>query len=143
VSKDFDKWNELKKLIHKEKTSPFYKECEIWWCSLGINIGFEEDGKNKLFERPVLIFRKFNKEMFWGLPLTKTQREGKFYFSFELKKQISSVILSQLRIYSSKRLIRRMYRLNGEEFKKIEEKILLLIKETDPLRGPRVPFGNI
>ena len=143
MNKDFDKWNELKKLIHNEKIPPFHRECEIWWCSLGVNIGFEEDGKNKLFERPVLIFRKFNKNMFWGLPLTKTQRVGKFYFSFELKKQQSSVILSQLRIFSSKRLIRRMGRLNDLEFKDLEEKVLMLIKETDPLRGPRVPFGNI
>ena len=45
--KEFDKWNELKKKLHNsEKPKKFYfREREIWWCSLGLNIGFEEDGK--------------------------------------------------------------------------------------------------
>ncbi len=30
------------------------------WCSIGINVGDEEDGKNELYERPVLVIKKFN-----------------------------------------------------------------------------------
>jgi hypothetical protein len=57
--KDFDEWNEEKKNF--EKYSPeslIFHEREIWWCSLGVNLGDEQDGKNNLFERPVLVVRK-------------------------------------------------------------------------------------
>ncbi len=81
MGKDFEKWNLLQKQI-ETNLPPFFHEREIWWCSLGANIGVEEDGKNELFERPVLILRKFNKEMCWGLPLTTRKKEGPFYFSF-------------------------------------------------------------
>jgi len=70
MNKDYGQWHYLKSKIEIDTPSPQFRELEIWWCSLGKNVGTEEDGKNNLFERPVLIFRKFNKEIFWGLPLT-------------------------------------------------------------------------
>jgi hypothetical protein len=30
----------------------------------GTNVGFEEDGKNDLHERPVLVIRKYNSHLF-------------------------------------------------------------------------------
>lgn len=143
MNKNFDKWNNLKKEIQLHREPPLFREYEVWWCSLGVNIGFEEDGKNEMFERPVLIFRKFNKNIFWGLPLTSKEKENKFYFTFEFNNRRSSVILSQLRVFSGKRLIRRMGRVNRKTFDEIESKVLTLTKETGPLRGPRVPFGNL
>ena len=59
-NKNFDKWNELKKKLHiSEKAKDFYfREREIWWCSLGVNIGFEQDGKNDLFDKLGLLAAK-------------------------------------------------------------------------------------
>ena len=31
-------------------------------------MGFEEDGKNDNFVRPVLVLKKFNNDMFLGIP---------------------------------------------------------------------------
>jgi hypothetical protein len=57
--KDFDGWNNVKKKVDTHNTSSLYfKEREIWWASTGVNIGSESDGKNELFERPVLILKK-------------------------------------------------------------------------------------
>ena len=41
--KDFDKWNEKKKTIDQKEISDqtFFNEREIWWGSLGLNVGFE------------------------------------------------------------------------------------------------------
>jgi hypothetical protein len=71
MQKDFDTWNNLKKEIHTKDIRRFCDPREIWWCSIGINIGSEEDGKNKLFERPVLIIRVFNRHMVRIVPLTR------------------------------------------------------------------------
>ena len=60
--KDFDTWNALKKHIHQKRFLAFVHAREVWWCSLGLNVGTEQDGKHTAFERPVLILRKFNRE---------------------------------------------------------------------------------
>ena len=64
MQKDFDKWNLEKKSIHSNQEFPFYNEREIWWCSLGVNVGFEQDGTGQKFDRPVLVIKGFNKNTF-------------------------------------------------------------------------------
>lgn len=39
--KDFDNWNERKKKIHQGKKDIYFNEREIWWCMVGVNVGFE------------------------------------------------------------------------------------------------------
>ena len=46
MKKDFDNWNKEKKKINYKNTNRFYHAREIWWCSLGVNVGFEQDGTN-------------------------------------------------------------------------------------------------
>ena len=41
MEKDFDAWNFKKKELDKNKRDLLFKEGEIWWCSLGLNIGEE------------------------------------------------------------------------------------------------------
>jgi tRNA1(Val) A37 N6-methylase TrmN6 len=43
MNKDFDTWNTRKKTIDFSSKNPPYLERDIWWCSLGVNIGFEEN----------------------------------------------------------------------------------------------------
>src|SRR3989338_8182748 len=72
-------------------------------------IGFEENGKNEMFERPVLILRKFNKYILWALPLTRSKKGGDFYYRITQGEEDDSVvILSQIRLISSKRLLRKI-----------------------------------
>lgn len=72
--KNFNGWNEVKKITHNNNApiGSFPKEREIWWSSVGVNIGVETDGKHETFERPVLIIRVFNQEMLWVVPVTST-----------------------------------------------------------------------
>jgi mRNA interferase MazF len=118
--KDFDSWNKNKKSLNKRDSIPFSNIREVWWCSLGINIGIEIDGKNENYERPVLILKVFNKEMLWIVPLTSKPKGNKFYFKISYGEgNTSCVILSQSRIISAKRLIRKIDRLSEEIFGKI------------------------
>jgi mRNA interferase MazF len=123
--KDFNKWNERKKMINdsaKEKDF-YFKEREIWWCALGVNIGYEQDGKNDNFERPILILKIFNKEVLWMVPLTSKAQDEKYYYKFKYKDGEYSVILSQVRLISSKRLLRKIGSFPGKDFKKVRELI--------------------
>lgn len=120
----FQKWTEIKIQLHtKENAKRYFKEREIWWCSLGINIGFEQDGKHEFFERPVLVLKKFNHEVLWIVPLTTQNKQGKYYFTCEHEGRASVVILSQLRLISSKRLLRKIRTLSVDEFDEIKRNI--------------------
>jgi hypothetical protein len=64
VQKDFDAWNTEKKSIHaNEDYLPLYHEREIRWCSLGQNVGFEQDGTGERHARPVLILKGFSRRV--------------------------------------------------------------------------------
>ena len=76
--KEFQAWHILKNQIHSmQKPIPHYKVAEIWWMSTGKSVGIEENGKGRLFSRPVLIIQGFNTRQFWGLTLSTTKRSGK------------------------------------------------------------------
>jgi len=127
--KDFDKWNKSKKVIHHIGEDKFYHEREVWWCSLGINIGFEQDGKGEEFSRPVLIIRGFSKNVFLCIPLTTKMKEGKYYHDIILGDGIKrKAILSQIRLIDSKRLIEKVCTIDETQFNSIKQKITQLFE---------------
>jgi mRNA interferase MazF len=122
---EFVKWTKLKVRIHLNDNRLFFKEREVWWASIGMNIGFEQNGKNETFERPVLIIKKFNHDVMWVLPMTSKDKSksNKYYYPVEYENEISYIILSQLRLVSSKRLLRKVRTLSKNEFKTVCKKI--------------------
>lgn len=122
-------WTKLKLKIHNklDDNIVFFQEREIWWVSLGINIGSEQNGKHGNFERPVLVLKKFNKYTLWIIPITSKYKSQKYYFNLFLDGILYCFNLSQLRLISSKRLLRKMAVLPEDKFKKIQELIKELI----------------
>ncbi len=103
--KDFDKWNIEKKKTNSINKPIYFKEGDIWWAKIGVNIGFEQDGKGKSFSRPILIIKKFNEHIFWGISLSTKRKNNKYYFNFDSSDgQSRTAILSQLKLVSSKRI---------------------------------------
>lgn len=129
VIKNFDNWNTKKKNLENvgHETLVFH-EREIWWCSIGINLGDEQDGKNELFERPVLILKKFNNKFAWVLPMSSKQKEGIYYHSLDYKSQTFLVILSQMRPVSVKRFHRFVRKISPHQFSLIQDKLINLIR---------------
>jgi len=119
MEKDFDNWNSLKKRLDK-KFVTYCHEGEIWWCSIGINIGHEENGKNINFERPVLILKIFSKDLVCIIPSTSKIKNRKYYFKLFFKGKYSSIILSQVRVISPKRLLRKITQIDKFELRKIK-----------------------
>lgn len=132
MEEDFLNWHELKSVISDKEVSPLFSEQEIWWCSIGLNVGVEQNGKNHLLERPVLVFKKFNKHMFWCLPMSSKYKFGDYYYNFIFQNESRTLLLSQLRLLNSKRLTRSMGKISDEKFNEIKMKIITIIKK-DPL----------
>lgn len=117
MSKDFDAWGGDKKALHARADAPFYHEREIWWCALGVNIGFEQDGTGKQFDRPVVVIRGFNKQTLFAVALTGKKKIGKFHFSIgSVEGREASAILSQVRVIDAKRLLRKVGTLDEDTF---------------------------
>jgi len=127
---EFDNWNELKKKIesNKNESEKYPKEGEVWMCSLGKNIGYEQNGSEDTFSRPVLIVKKFNNHMFWAVPLSTKQKEFDFYFNYtDLNNQKVSAILAQMKLVSVKRLKRDVYIMPYKLFDEIKQKLKLFL----------------
>lgn len=121
--------------INNEKVRPFFHEREVWFSSLGENIGFEQDGSGEKFLRPMLVLQKFNNEVAWVLPLTRTEKTGKYYFRISLTTddgkiddRPSVVILTQIRLIDTKRLQYKVGNVVESEFVAIKEALVALLK---------------
>ena len=120
-NKDFDRWNIKKKDINSQESRVFFHNREIWWCSLGINVGFEQDGTGKNFDRPVLIMKSYNKDIFFGVALTGKKKVGRHYFYLgKIDNRDSSAVLSQVRLIDAKRLIRKIGKLDKKIFAELK-----------------------
>src|SRR3989344_5888284 len=128
MKKDFKSWHENKSNIQEAKERPFFHEREIWFVSIGLNIGFEEDGKGETFLRPVIILKKFNNESFWGEPITRRLKNNQYYFPFKMgERGMNSLILSQLRLMDAKRLHYKIKVMDHKEYEKVKQKLKDLI----------------
>ena len=137
MEKDFDKWNAEKKAVDAKavNTELFFYAREIWWCSVGLNIGVEADGKHNNFERPMLIVKKFNADMVWALPLTTQGQDNKYYYRLNHEDVKSWVVLSQIKTISTKRFLRKVGSISESDFKEIILRLQKFLKIENPLAG--------
>lgn len=130
MKKNYQKWMPIKSKINNEGKYPKgYKERDIWICSIGENIGFETDGKKESFSRPVLILRAFNKKFCQILPLSTTEKRGKYYYPFDGGTgKISVALLSQTKSIDTSRLNRKIGIAKKEDFEIIKNRIKEILK---------------
>lgn len=125
-SKDLATWHIIKTNLDKTTDREvFFREKEVWWTSIGCNIGFEEDGKGRDFLRPVLVLYKFNSMFFYGVSLSTTKKTGKYYLYLEGRKD--TALLSQMRALDAHRLKYIDGWLGEEDFRAIQKRLLILI----------------
>lgn len=123
----FDQWNRVKKKIATRQKTVFFTEREVWWCSLGKNIGHEQDGKNYWFERPVLIIKKFNQSSFLAIPLSSKSRANPYHHQYTFRQIQRSAIFSQVRMLDQKRLLRKIGKMTEKDFQIIRQKIKTML----------------
>jgi len=123
MQKDFNKWNTKKKQIDAKEARLFFHQGEIWWVNLGLNIGYEMNGKGDEYMRPVIILKKYNEFSFLALPLSTSKKINQYKISVGVvdgKEACAS--LSQMRNIDSKRLINRVGYIKAPLFSEIKKK---------------------
>ncbi|MCR4280896.1 MAG: type II toxin-antitoxin system PemK/MazF family toxin, partial [Candidatus Kaiserbacteria bacterium] len=92
-----------------------------------------QDGSDDRFLRPIVIIRKFNNDILWGVPLTRTQKDLPFYFAFNIRTETgaseekSTAVLSQIRLIDAKRLRRMVGYISKEDAILLKEKLMALL----------------
>jgi mRNA interferase MazF len=122
--KDFDKWNTVKKATDAadEESRLFFRDGDIWWVRLGVNVGYETDGKNREFTRPVLVVKKYNQYSFLAIPLTTAQKPNPYRLPIgTVAGKEACATLSQMRNIDSKRLVKKIARLDHNIFDAIKK----------------------
>jgi len=122
--KNFDTWNNKKKQTNEQKDRLYFRDGEIWWVKLGVNIGYEIDGKSDDFTRPALILKKYNKYSFLAIPLTSKIKSGSYYFSVgSVDGKEAVAVLSQLRNIDSLRLVNKVGAIGKSMFGEIKKAV--------------------
>jgi len=114
---DMDACNHLKKQLDARTNVPPSAEGEIWWCSVGVNIGSEVYGKGPRFTRPVLILKKLKYSAFIGIPMSSQLKVRDDYYILNFKGKESALMLSEIRKFDSRRLADKIGKLSDKKFK--------------------------
>lgn len=125
--KDFDKWNNVKKVLNKKSIVFGFHEKEIWWASFGVNVGNEQDGNSSNFERPVLIIKKFSNTTFLCAPLSTKKKIERFQSEVIHNDITGYALLDQIKVIDIKRLLRKIGVIRKEELDVIKNKLKELI----------------
>lgn len=128
--KQFDGWAKKKNSIHHTLKNKWVVKREVWWCTLGVNIGSEEDGKGIDFLRPVLVIKVYGFTSAVVIPLSTVIKTGPFYFSLGKigdEGGISTALLSQMRLIDTKRFVEKIGKIDAEKFNEIKKAIQELL----------------
>lgn len=119
--KKFSDWIQLKEKLHSQnQLIPLAKEGEIWWASLGENIGFEINGKSRFFSRPVIIVKKFARGFYLIIPVTSKLKAGTWYVPFKQNRIEMVACLHQVRSIDYRRMSSKLGQLDDLDFEKIK-----------------------
>ena len=119
----YDRWNQVKKTL-KDNHPIHFRPREIYFMSIGHNVGWEVYGKGGKFLRPVLVFRKLSRYAFIGIPLTSQGKNGSYFFPFSYKKGRQSVaMLHQMRMFDIRRAAYKSGVMSSSDFQQLKGKM--------------------
>lgn len=126
--KRFIEWIRLKEKLHFNAKRPRVLEGEVWWCSVGENVGAEINGKSTRFTRPILIMKKLSALTFMGIPLTSQQKTGSWYQEFTFLNKKEYAALCQARVVSVSRLHSKLGRVPESDLEIVKRAFLNLYR---------------
>lgn len=125
--KNFNLWFKIKPQLDNLLSYPKFQEGDVWWCHIGENIGHEECGKGNKFLRPIVIFKKFNNRIFFGIPTSSKLKDSPFYRPITIKGARVSIFISQMRLFDVKRLLYKQGKISPNELSFLKKDFIKLL----------------
>ena len=124
----FLEWIGLKQKLHQGiQSPPLVSAGDIWWASIGENVGSEINGKRRLFSRPV-IFKKLAHGFYFVIPTTTKSKVGSWFVPFRQADRDMVASLHQARAIDHRRLSTKLGQLDDSDFDKVREGFWKLYK---------------
>jgi mRNA interferase MazF len=120
--KNFNNWNKKKIKLDGLKKYLHPKEKEVWWCSIGVNIGTEIYGKGNDFTRPILIINAENSESVIGIPLSSKLKNSNFSKIIKtINGKLHAALVGQIRIFDKRRLLTKITEIEEKEYLELQK----------------------
>ena len=121
MEKRFEEWINLKGKLHgKNNDPPRVKKGDIWWTSIGENIGFEINGKSQLFTRPVIILKKMMYGLYFVIPTTTKIKNRPWLVPFRHRSLDMVACIHHARPIDYRRLSSCIGEINESDFARIK-----------------------
>jgi len=125
----FSEWIGLKQRLHEgTQLPPLVSDGDIWWASVGENVGSEINGKSRLFSRPVIIFKKLAHGFYFVIPTTTKPKIGTWFVAFRQANREMFASLHQARAIDHRRLSTKLGQLDDNDLRKVREGFWKLYK---------------
>lgn len=128
MEKDFDSWNEQKKILEQIQSDIYFSEWDIWWCSVGLNIKSETCGKWESFRRPILVLTKLSHDTCIAIPLSSQKKVWSWFALCDLQWVERTALLYQIRMIHKNRFQRKIGQLDEKDFENIKKELKQLLK---------------
>ncbi|MCX6822488.1 MAG: type II toxin-antitoxin system PemK/MazF family toxin [candidate division SR1 bacterium] len=123
----FDGWNQAKQHIHfhgatGDRNQFYINAKEVRYVKLGINVGYEQDGKSE-FKRAILVIKKLG-NLFLILPMTTKEKDNSYHYKLgTFRGRMSWIILSQIKTIDRNRFIEKIGEISYKELKNIKKNL--------------------
>jgi mRNA interferase MazF len=122
MARNFTEWmsrkQEVDALAH---TPPFVSVGDVWWASVGENVGSEINGKSALFSRPVIILKKLAHGFYFVIPTSTKEKVGSWYVSFTHQGVRSVACLHQSRAIDHRRVLGKIGTLDDADLVRVKK----------------------
>ena len=120
--KQFRLWIGLKeRLDDSTHRPPLVSQGDIWWASVGENIGSEISGKSGQFSRPVIVLKKLAHGFYFVIPTTTRTHHGTWYVPFRQHEREMMACLHQARAIDYRRLSSKLGTLDDRDLGRVRE----------------------
>jgi mRNA interferase MazF len=132
--KFFEQWIKVKASLDSLIVAPPHtSERDVWWVTLGENVGKEISGKSTVFKRPALIYKKLSRDFYLVIPSTTKVHTGNWFTKITFQNIDMYFCLHQIRSIDHRRLDKRMGQLTQNHFEQIVKDFnALYIKDESP-----------
>ena len=110
---------QLDNITHNDEL--YFREGDMWWCALGVNIGTESLGKGAEFRRPVYVLKKFSTDSCICIALTSKEKTGTWFVDISLQGERRYALMHQIRMIHKKRFQRKISELDEQNARPIKK----------------------
>lgn len=112
-----------KKYLNNIESNIYFKEWDIWWISIWLNIKSESFWKWEHFRRPILVLKKLSSNSCIAIPLSTKIKKWTWFCSYNLHWVEYTALLYQIRMLDKNRFRKKVWQIDEKDFQEIKNRL--------------------